>query len=80
MTWLQNQMRFPAVSRTTVTEEKLLLWLATTQIGRKAKIAKIKAFDKDGNRVMATVGMKTHENSVSAVCKIWQYQVNNKVS
>ena len=79
MNWLHLQRCYPPISRLTITEDKLLIWLATTQVGREAKTRKVKAFDINGIPIAATVGMMTHKNSVNAVCKLWQKQVNANV-
>ena len=78
--WCENNPAFPAISKTLVTEEKLLIFLHS-QVWKRPLKRKRKASDED---VPQTVGIQSIKNAASAMVNLWTVQrirgVNNHPS
>jgi hypothetical protein len=70
MAWMRSNDAFPLMSRETVTEEKLLIFLHTQVVGRKAKVQR----KNTPEGVSQKVGIQTVRNYVSAAVNLWQQQ------
>lgn len=68
LTWMRNNNRFPIMTRITVTEHKLLVFLHEEVVGRQSK-RKRKNSEHGG-----TISIQTVKNYVSAAVKLWQKQ------
>jgi hypothetical protein len=67
---MRSNEAFPLISRETVIEEKLLIFLNTQIEGRKAKVQQRNAAEG----VSQKVGIQTVRNYVSAAVNLWQQQ------